>query len=98
MGIVNSIAFRDKLYCSVKNTPSYTLKHETFNINLSTVNKILKKNNRSAKKMYYESCFERCKDDMHKTWLTINDILNKSKKRNYFLKYSKKMVDRLGKN
>ncbi len=78
------MAFRDKLYCRLKNTPPYTLEHETLKINFSTFDKILKKNIRSARKVYYESYFERYKDDMHKTWSTINHILNKSKKKKLF--------------
>ncbi len=39
--------------------------------------------------MYYESCFERYTHDMHNIWSTINDILNKSKKKKLFSKVFK---------
>ncbi len=37
-----------------------------------------------AKRVYYESSFEKFKNNMRKTWSTINDILNKSKKKKIF--------------
>ncbi len=46
--------------------------------------KILKKNIRAAKLAYYEACFEKYKHDMRKRWSTINDILNKSRKKKFF--------------
>ncbi len=79
--IVNSIAFRDKLHYKLKKSTFDSLEHETLKINLTTYNKILKKNIRIAKRAYYESCFEKYKNDMRKTWSTISDILNKSKKK-----------------
>ncbi len=93
-GIVNSIAFRDNLHYRLKMSTPNSQEHKTFKTNLYTYNKILKKNIRMAKKPYYESCFEKYKNNMRKTWSTINDILNKSrKKKNHFLRYSKKMAD-----
>ncbi len=37
-----------------------------------------------AKRVYYESCLEKFKNNMRKTWSSINDILNKSKKKKSF--------------
>ncbi len=72
-GIVNSIAFRDNLHYKLKKSTFDSLEHETLKTNLATYNKILNKNIRMAKRVYYESCFEKYKKN-------INDILNKSKK------------------
>ncbi len=84
-GIIKSISFRDKLHYEIKQTTPNTVQHTTLNINLSTYNKILlKKPIRAAKLAYYEACFEKYKHDMRKTWLTINDILNKSRKKKSF--------------
>ena len=79
-GIIQSIKFRDKLHSKLKRTPTESEKHYTLKTNLKVYNKILKSNIRLAKKMYYESCFFKYKNDMRKTWSTINCVLNKNKK------------------
>ncbi len=84
IGIIKSISFRDKLHYEFKQTTPNTVQHTTLKINLSTYNKILKKNIRAAKLAYYEACFEKYKHDICKTWSTINNILNKSRKKKSF--------------
>ena len=79
-GILNSIRFRDKLYKRLKTTSNnnpifYTLKN-----NLQVYNRILKKNIRSAKYMYYNDCFDKYKNDIKKTWQTIKEIINTKSK------------------
>jgi exonuclease III len=70
-GIMHSIHFRDKLYKRLRNTPATNRLHETLKINLRTYNRILKKLIREAKKQYYQSCFDKYKNDIKKTWDTI---------------------------
>lgn len=78
-GLVNSINFRDKLYNRMKSTPVDNPLYATLKTNLLTYNKILKQNIRQAKKLYFQSCFSKFRNDIKNTWLTIKDILNKSK-------------------
>ena len=47
-------------------------------INLRTYNKILWNSIRTAKKSYYNSCFQKYSSNIKKTWSTINHILNKN--------------------
>ncbi len=48
-------------------------------MNLETYNIILKRSIRLKKKLYYEACFKKYKNDMKKTWKTISEVLNKTK-------------------
>jgi len=77
-GILNSIKFRDKLYLQLRKTDQESPLHETLKINLANYNKILKKNIRQAKALYFNEQFQKFKKDMKSTWKTINDILNRS--------------------
>ena len=78
-GIIRSINFRDKLYKELKLCPHISTEYNTKKNNLKVFNSILKKIIRNAKKMYYESQFEKHKNDTRKTWGLINTILNKKK-------------------
>ena len=78
-GIMNSIKFRDKLYKKLKSTPVNSTLYDTFRINLSTYNRILKSNIRLAKTQYYHSVFEKFKKDIKHTWTTIKELLNRVK-------------------
>ncbi len=82
-GIIRSINTRDKMYKELKTTSPDTAIYEARKINLDTYNNILKKNIRTAKKIYYDNCFKNYKHDIKKTWSKINDILcrNKNKKK-----------------
>lgn len=83
-GIIRSIKYRDRLYADLmKLDPS----DESYNIkktNLKLYNRILKQNIRVAKKMYFHSCFENFKDDIKKTWATINSLLNRARTKSDF--------------
>ena len=82
--LLNSISFRDKLYKRLKRTKPTSPKHKTLDTNLKTYNGILKKLIRSAKKTYYENLFAKFKGDIKNTWKTINEILNRTKRKNKF--------------
>ena len=94
-GIMNSIKFRDKLYVKHKMTPLDSPIKETLRINLSTYNKILKKNIRLAKTQYYHSVFEKFKKDIKHTWITIKELLNRTKNKKTFPDFLLLMVLRL---
>lgn len=76
-GIIHSITYRDRLYADLKRTLPHTLEYSNKQMNLKVYNCILKRNIRLAKKSYYQSCFNKYKDDVKKTWTTIKDIINK---------------------
>ena len=77
MGILRSIAFRDKLYVKLKSTSEQNPQYNTLRENLKTYNKILKKSIQTAKKLYYAKRFDDFKYDIKNTWNTINDIINR---------------------
>jgi len=83
-GIINSIRFRDRLYKKLRSTPTQSPKFFTIKTNLATYNCILKKNIRAAKTIFYEKMFTKFKNDIKKTWSTINEILSKTKKKKKF--------------
>ena len=70
-GIIKSIKSRDMLYRKLKETSPHCQQHETMVINLHTYNNILKRSIRKAKADYYYSRFEKYKNDMRNTWVTI---------------------------
>ena len=77
-GILRSIKYRDKLYKQLKHTNPATNIYAQRKIYLTTFNRILKQNIRLAKKMYYQSCFDKFKNDIKKTWDVIKDVINRS--------------------
>ena len=52
-------------------------------INLHTYNNILKRRIRKAKADYYYSRFEKYKNDMRNTWVTIKEIIRRESKTNF---------------
>jgi hypothetical protein len=76
-GIIRSIKFRDSLYKRCRATAMDDPLYNTLKINLQTYNRILKQSIRRAKTEYYQSCFEKYKDDTKNTWNTIKTIINK---------------------
>jgi hypothetical protein len=86
-GIIRSIRFRDKMYKRFRSTTVSDHAYETLKTNLGTYNRILKKTIRLAKKFYYTSSFEKYKDDIKKTWVTIKGLLNKSSSKDEYPRY-----------
>jgi hypothetical protein len=78
-GIMSSIKFRDKLYQRMVKSRNNVAMYSKLKTNLTSYNKLLKTLIRNAKKSYYESCFNKFKDDIQKTWNTIKLIINKNK-------------------
>ena len=77
-GLLKSVSYRDKLYFKLKRTPCNE-QYNALKVNLDTYNKTLRKSIREAKKLYYQNCFVKFRNDMQKTWSTINGIINRTK-------------------
>ena len=88
-GIIKSIKFRDNLYKTLKSTQTDTPEYANINTNFHTYNKILKKNIRLAKKLYYHQLFEKNKFDIQNTWRIIKEALSKLKNKNKFYDHFK---------
>ena len=80
-GLLKSIRYRDTLYKQLKMSDPNSPDYETTNTILKTYNSILKRNIRAAKQIYFESRFNRFKNDIRNTWKTINEILSKNKEK-----------------
>ena len=79
-GIIKSIKSRDKLYVKLKSTPKDDPYYESYNTNLKTYNRIIKKLIREAQIKYFSEKFEKYKNDIKNTWKTINEVLYMGKK------------------
>ena len=84
LGIIKSIKFCDNLYKTLKSTQIDTPEHANIKTNVQTYNKIIKKNIRLAKKLYYHQLFEKKKFDMKNTWKIIKEALGKLENKNKF--------------
>ena len=82
--LLRSIKFRDRLHRKKKKTKNDSPQFQNLETNLKTYNSILKKLIRLAKKSYYDTKFNNYKGDMKGTWKTINEILNRTKRKNKF--------------
>ena len=87
LGLLRSLIYKDKLYVKLKSTPINHALYEMFSVNFKTYTKILRQMINSAKKMYYQNCFDKFKFDLKKTWSTINGMLNRNENRKDFPKY-----------
>ena len=79
-GIIKSINNRDNLYHKLKETSPDSPLYYQYKINLCTLNIILKRSIFIAKKQYYHTCFEKCKNYMKNTLKILVDILKNKKK------------------
>ena len=71
-GINKSI---NNLYRKLKETTPDSPLYYQYKTNLRTLNIILKRKYfHSKKKQYYDTCFEKCKNDMKNTWTILVDI------------------------
>ncbi len=83
-GIIKSIQYRDNLYKKLRITDPTSIGYATLKTNLNTYNKILKNSIRLAKRSYYHTIFAKFKNDIRATWKTINEILNRIKRKKSF--------------
>jgi hypothetical protein len=76
IGIFKSIFKKNKLYKNVLKKPCY--RNETaYKKYKNKLNHVIK----TEKKAYYETQFLKYKNDIKKTWQTINEVLNRNKTR-----------------
>ena len=69
------------MYRKLRKTSPDSDDFQTRTTNLKTANTILKRSIHTAKKQYYNSCFDKYKNNIKQTWSTINNILNKNNKK-----------------
>ena len=84
IGILKSIKYRDKLYKKLKLMDNSSVAYSNCNTNLRTYKGILQKCIRAAKIDYYRNKFENDRNNIRKTWKTINEIMNRNKKSSVF--------------
>ena len=84
LAILKSIRYRDKLRNKLKLMHADSHAYNMTRANLMAYNAVLKKCIRAAKQMHYESCFNKFKHNIRKTWDTINNILSRSNKSKNF--------------
>ena len=77
-GIIRSINTRNDTYRKLRKTSPDSEDFQTRKTNLKTFNTILKRSIHTAKKQYYNSCFDKYKNNIKQTWSTIYNILNKN--------------------
>ena len=85
-GVLNSIKYRDGIYTNLRKTNKSTTRYQELKQQLRVYNTILKKTIREAKFSYYNRQFEINKSNMKKTWSTINEIICKSKHKQFGIK------------
>jgi hypothetical protein len=86
-GILKSIKTRDLLHAQIKRTS--VVDDDYFrNVELlKTYKRILKQSIRNAKKIYYNSCFNKFINDTKKTWQTINNVIGRKSDSNNYPEY-----------
>ena len=70
------------MYRKLRKTSPDSEDFQTRTTDLKTCNTILKRIIHTAKKQYYNSCFDKYKNNIKQTWSTIKNILNKNNKKN----------------
>jgi len=83
-GILKSIKKRDKLYVHWRSTQKNNEFYETRKDIFKSYNRILRNSINLAKKNFYCRQFQLFRNDIRKTWETINNIMNRSKKINEY--------------
>ena len=73
------INHRDELYRKLKSHNRHDLMYEIHKNNYKEYNKFLKGIIKDCKTNYYRNEFEKYKDNIKKSWQTINQILNRDK-------------------
>ena len=79
-GIIRSIAYKDKLYIKLKQTPIDSEQYINHKTNFAIYKRILKKLICNAKK-HYQNRFEKCKNDIKQTWCAIKEVINQTSKK-----------------
>ena len=96
--IIRSIKLKDNLYKKLKIANQNSQSYESLLINLHTCQTILNKDIRMTKSLYYTEQLDKFRNDIRKTWSTLNGIIHKkSGKRdfpNYFTVNHTKISDK----
>ena len=78
--ILQEIVAKNKMYVTWKTTPVTHINYENIKQRFKSYEKIVKKDIKEAKQRYFDQIFTAYKSDMKKTWKTINETLNRSKR------------------
>ncbi len=78
------------MYHTLKMTNPDSHNYLVLKINRDTCIKILKSSIQLQKKLYYEACFTKYKNDM---WKKKSEIISKTKKKKHFPEFSKMKMD-----
>ena len=78
--LLQEIVTKNKMYVTWKTTSVDHINYEQIKQRFKSYEKIVKKNIKEAKQRYFDQIFTAYKNDMKKTWKTINETLNRNKK------------------
>ena len=78
--ILQEIIAKNKMYVTWKTTLVTHINYENIKQRFKSYEKIVKKDIKEAKQRYFDQIFTAYKSDMKKTWKTINETLNRSKR------------------
>ena len=78
--LLQEIVTKNKMYVTWKTTSVDHINYEQNKQRFKSYEKIVKKDIKEAKQRYFDQIFTAYKNDMKKTWKTINETLNKNKK------------------
>ena len=79
--LLQEIVTKNKMYVEWKTTPTTHINYETVKQRFKGYDKIVQKDIKEAKKIYFNKIFTTYRTNMKKTWRTINETLNRNKKR-----------------
>ena len=78
--LLQEVVTKNKLYVEWKTTPVTHINYDMVKQRFKGFDKIVKKNIKEAKRIYFDKIFIAYRSDMKKTWRTINETLNRNKK------------------
>lgn len=85
--IMNMLKKRDKMYFKLRKLSHKKDKYEELREELKVFNKTLKKNIKLAKRCYYSEQFNLFKNNVQKTWNTINNVLGRKNSKSSYPDY-----------
>ena len=85
-GILKSINSKDKLYKTLLQTPKDSQSYPAILSNFKAYKNIIRRSIMHAKRDYYRHAFNRYSTNLQKTWVTINETLNRKKGKRDFPK------------
>ena len=78
---LQEIVTKNEMYVTWKTTSVNHINYEQIKQRFKSYEKIVKKDIKQAKQRYFDQIFTAYKNDMKKTWKTINETLNRNKKK-----------------